>query len=55
MTFAEVKRIPFFDIREGCNCCMDDMFLDENLECMALYCRGTQIDEETMALSSSCV
>ena len=41
--------------REGFNSSMDDLFLDEDLECMALYRRGTQIDEEIMALSSSYV
>ena len=33
---------------------MDDLFLDENLECMALHRRGTQIDEEIMTMFSSC-
>ena len=41
--------------REGCNCCLDDLFLYEHLECVALHCRGTRIHEETMALSFSCV
>ena len=34
---------------------MDDLFLDENLECVALHHKGTQIDEEIMVVFLLCL